>query len=268
MSGLLRQRREERYLADLGRRLEREWDGFAPRMDGGLLDVPCRRCPKFRPFPPRCVVPFGSRLRSCVCASVEYHLRDARGLSVLEIGCGENPFARTVVEAAGGSWTGVDPRSGAHGRTTVRTMAGQANAVPVGDASFDVVIGVQTIEHWECPHSTGVQDCDYPSAMAEVWRVLRPGGRIYFDAPIHLHGAPCFVEGDLAAIRAIFATRPWTDVRMLSWRRRYRPFRRTIAPAKERLRWPALFRDRPEVVERLRGRSAWVLSISARKPET
>ena len=257
--------RENAYVENLTKRLASEWNDFSPEEAASVLDVPCRSCPKYRPFPPRCIVPLGSRLRSCVCASIEYHLRNAKDLRVLEIGCGENSFTRQVVEAAGGSWVGTDPRPSGHGRESVRMVEAQANHLPFNDESFNVVVGVQTIEHWECAYSE-VKDCDYISAMAEVWRVLRPGGFAYFDAPIHLHGAACFISGDLEGIRRIFSTQPWDELRFMAWRRRHWPFRKKIASKKERVRWSEVFSGDPDALESLRGKSAWILSIRAEKP--
>ena len=265
MFGLSARKREDDYLKRLPEKLASEWNDFSPVLRGDIWEVSCRRCPKYRAFPPRCTVPVGSRLRSCVCASIEYHLRNVQDKLVLEIGCGENPFARRVIEQGGGRWLGLDPRPGSRGRLSTRSVAGQVKYLPFADAGFDAVVGIQTIEHWEDKYAE-VEDCDYGAALSEVWRVLRPGGFVYFDAPIHLHGAPAFIIGDTERIKQIFSTRPWTNMRMLSWRRFHRPLRKKVAPRKERDRWPEVLGHDQTLLKSLRGMSAWVLAIRAEKP--
>lgn len=262
-----KKKRETEYVKSLPERLASEWEDFQPDPWGDYWNVPCAKCPKFDRFPPRCTVPIGSRMRSCVCASIEYHLRNVRGLNVLEIGCGENPFTRHVVEAAGGEWTGVDPRPGKKGLKSVRSLEGSANHLPFEDEQFDVIVDIQTLEHWGCPYSEP-KDCDYASAFAEIWRALRPGGFIYFDAPIHLHGAQEFIQGELDKIRIFFTTQLWTHITLTAWRRSHRPLRKIIAAKAERLRWPEIFGHDPAVLRELKGRSAWVLGIRADKPAT
>lgn len=245
--------------------LRSDWVNFHPVADGDLRDVPCRQCPKFRPFPPRCTVAIGSRLRACVCASIECSFHDARGKRVLEIGCGENPFARTVVGHAGGDWVGIDPRPGKEGRKSVRHVGGEAQRLPFADGSFDVVMGVQTLEHWDRSGGKNPRQ-EYMQGLSEVWRVTRPGGGIYFDAPIHLHGSPDFIRGNFEAIRRIFSYQPWEDVQLTTWRRNYRPLRRRIAGKVDRDKWSHIFQGAPAILSELKGRSSYIVAITARKP--
>jgi SAM-dependent methyltransferase len=266
---LTRAQRRRAYLERLPVALATEWARFAPPevdQDGVTLrEVRCRDCPKFAAFPARCRVPFGSRLRSCITASTEAHLHDLRGQRVLEIGCGESSYPRRVLELGGNTWVGIDQRPGKAGKESVRSIAGRVPATPFVDAAFDVVLGVQTLEHWEDVFTPG--DCDYPRALQEIWRILRPGGWIYFDGPIHLHGSAPFVRGDLRAIRALFDTQPWTDVRMTAWRREHRPLRPHFAPREETARWrEALGETDDAELERLERTPAWILAIRATKP--
>ncbi|MEW6071218.1 MAG: class I SAM-dependent methyltransferase [Planctomycetota bacterium] len=263
---LTKQGRRAAYLAELGSRLERDWRGADLGRAGELVDVPCRECPKFARFPPRCTVPFGSRVRSCVCAWSEYLLRGVAGQLVLELGCGESSFARACVLAAGGRWIGVDQRAGKDEKQSVRSIAARVQRVPFRDESFDVVFGSQTLEHWE-DLRTPQRDCDCTAVMGEIWRVLKPGGWFGLDAPIHLHGAPEFIRGDLDAIRRIFARHPWQDLRTLAWRRRHQPLPPARAPARESDRWPAvLLGASPAEIAALGRRSAWILGIRGVKP--
>lgn len=89
---------------------------------------------------------------------------------VLDVGTGEGQVARALC-AAGHEVIGVDPawnqvrvaaeRGG--GATYARASAG---ALPVPDASFDAVVACLVFEHI----------VEFDAALAEVARVLRPGG--------------------------------------------------------------------------------------------
>ncbi|HEY1178227.1 MAG TPA: methyltransferase domain-containing protein [Phytomonospora sp.] len=109
------------------------------------------------------------------------------GLSgtVLEIGAGAGRnFARLAADA---EWIGLEPdrrvhaklRASAarHGREPV-VLDAPAEAIPLGDESVDAVVSTVVL----C--SVGDQD----AALAEVARVLRPGGRLVFFE--HVAAAP------------------------------------------------------------------------------
>jgi ubiquinone/menaquinone biosynthesis C-methylase UbiE/uncharacterized protein YbaR (Trm112 family) len=238
---------------------------FHPNVEGDMRDVPCRLCPKFRSFPPHCIVPIGSRLRACVCASIEYNFHDVRGERVLEVGCGENPFTRTVVEHAGGEWIGLDPRAGKEGRKSVRNVGGEAQHLPFADGSFDIVMGVQTIEHWDRSQGANSKQ-EYMEGLSEVWRAVRPGGSIYFDAPIHLHGSPDFIRGNFEGIRRIFSYHPWENVQLVTWRKNHSPLRKKIASKIDRSKWPDIFHHDKAILSELKGKSSYVVAITAQKP--
>jgi SAM-dependent methyltransferase len=95
---------------------------------------------------------------------------------VLDIGCGEGQVARHVVATTGATHVvGVDPsdaqlvvaRRRAGGPVYVR---GAADALPVPDAAFDAAVACLVFEH-----ITAVD-----GALAEVARILRPGGVFLF----------------------------------------------------------------------------------------
>lgn len=98
------------------------------------------------------------------------------GAHVLDIGCGTGRLARWIGERLGpkGSVVGIDPLeeririARSHGGT-VRFEVGQAEALGAfEDASFDIVC-MSSVLHWVS---------DKAKALAEIRRVLRPGGRL------------------------------------------------------------------------------------------
>ena len=93
---------------------------------------------------------------------------------MLDVGCGEGQVARVAAEQ-GLEVVGVDPshtqvllaRERASGPSYLQ---GSATGLGVGDESVDVVVACLVFEH--------IADVD--AALAEVVRVLRPGGRFLF----------------------------------------------------------------------------------------
>jgi SAM-dependent methyltransferase len=94
---------------------------------------------------------------------------------VLDVGCGEGQISRLAIAAGATTVVGVDPtwaqvevatRRGG-GARYARAGAGE---LPFAPASFDVVVACLVFEH--------IRDVD--DAIAEVARVLEPGGRFLF----------------------------------------------------------------------------------------
>jgi SAM-dependent methyltransferase len=94
---------------------------------------------------------------------------------VLDIGCGEGQVARLAVAGGASTVVGVDPTwaqvqvATERGGGVAYARAGAAQ-LPFADASFDAAIACLVFEH--------IHDVD--DAIAEVARVLEPGGRFLF----------------------------------------------------------------------------------------
>jgi ubiquinone/menaquinone biosynthesis C-methylase UbiE len=101
------------------------------------------------------------------------------GATVLDMGCGAGhasfavaPYAKEVVayDIAPQMLATVDGAARDRGLANIRTQQGAAETLPFADASFDWVISRMSAHHWH----------DVPLALAEVRRVLKPGGRVLF----------------------------------------------------------------------------------------
>lgn len=105
--------------------------------------------------------------------------RHADGSTALDVGCGGGLLAEEFA-TAGFAVTGIDPspnsiatakRHAERNRLRIAYEVGSAEALPYPDAHFDVVYCCDVLEHVR----------DLPKAMAEIGRVLKPGGAFYFD---------------------------------------------------------------------------------------
>jgi SAM-dependent methyltransferase len=101
------------------------------------------------------------------------------GARVLDVGAGDAPyrelFAHTRYETT--DWT-ESPHAGAGAVDYVAS----ADALPLDEGSVDVVLLTQVLEHVPEP----------AQVLAELARVLKPGGRLYLTAPLvwELHELP------------------------------------------------------------------------------
>ena len=107
------------------------------------------------------------------------------GGRVLEIGCGSGYGTRLILDrfgAAAVDAVDLDPRAvtaaqrrlavyGDRARVVVGNVTHLAEALNAADGRYDAVFDFAIIHHVE----------DWRAALAEVARVLRPGGRFFFD---------------------------------------------------------------------------------------
>ena len=232
----------------------------------GVRLVSCSRCPKLSSDRSRCSIPHGSPIRKCVSAAQEAHLHSLDDKNLLEIGFGKHSIARQLVTDAGGSWTGIEPtlprsRKAALGKGGF----GHVAAIPFPDNTFDIVVGVQTLEHWEESLPDPGLVTDYAASFNEIFRVLRPNGSIYFDAPIYLHGHEMFIAGDIDRIRGLFDPALWRDVRIEKWRENHAPLERYATPESDARTWEqAVTSYPPALLADIRNeRSVCLIAISA-----
>lgn len=95
------------------------------------------------------------------------------GMRILEVGCGRGHLLR-VMQDAGALAAGVDLNPQAIAQGEARDMAvAAATDLPFPDAAFDALVSVHTIEHLP----------DLDAALAEMVRVVRPGGRLLLIYP-------------------------------------------------------------------------------------
>jgi SAM-dependent methyltransferase len=186
----------------------------------------------------------------------------------LDIGAGTGLFSRDLLRR-GWRVTAVEPdaamRAAADaelgGEPGYRSAAGRAEALPVPDASVDLLVAAQAF-HW----------FELGPARAECARVLRPGGLVALvwnhraddalnralSALLQRHGgalaAAMAAEDDLARVPDFFAPQPWTrwqaphtqrldaaGLAALVFSRSYMPPRGTPAAAAAEAELQALF---------------------------
>ena len=109
---------------------------------------------------------------------VHHALAAEVGDRVLDVGCGPGFYVTEILKrvGAGGHVTGVDQSADmlvvaakrAERHDNVEFHEGGADALPLADASVDRALSVQVFEYVN----------DVPGALAEVHRVIRPGGRL------------------------------------------------------------------------------------------
>ncbi len=101
------------------------------------------------------------------------------GKRVLEVGCG--PLA-PVIQFRDCERHGLDPLIDLYVRSgwplydlDVTFVDARAESMPYADAYFDAVISVNALDHVD----------DFPLVASEIQRVLKVGGRVYFDIEYH-----------------------------------------------------------------------------------
>lgn len=102
---------------------------------------------------------------------IREHLGDLRGKRVLDIGCGKGRFARVFHEQEPQAelWgLDISEEMLRYVPEGIRTRAGSMTALPFEDAYFDGAYATESLEH----------AVEIEKAVAEICRVVKPGGRI------------------------------------------------------------------------------------------
>jgi ubiquinone/menaquinone biosynthesis C-methylase UbiE len=109
----------------------------------------------------------------------EYAARFAKGKTVLDIACGSG-YGTQLLAAQATKVIGVDVSAEAVGYAkkhfpakNVEYRVGDGQKIPLGDASVDLVVSFETIEHVK----------DYKTFLSELHRVLKPGGVLVISTP-------------------------------------------------------------------------------------
>ena len=133
------------------------------------------------------------------------------GLRALELGCGTGLFLREVAKS-GVTLTGCDLMSRfLHGlyewsrESHVTVERQDAHRMSYGSDSFDVVYGSSILHH-----------LDIGRAISEIYRVLRPGGRIVFCEPNMLN-PQVFLQKNLPWLKAKMGDSP-DETAFVRWR--------------------------------------------------
>jgi SAM-dependent methyltransferase len=154
--------------------------------------------------------------------------RFAAGRRVLDAACGEGYGASLLAAvAAGVVGVDIDAATIAHASarygdgTRIRFVEGSCATLPLPDASFDVIVSFETIEH--------LAAADQPAMLAEFARVLAPGGivvisspnkRVYSDGRGHVnefHLHELYREDFASLLAPAFPAQRWHHQRIACW---------------------------------------------------
>ena len=143
------------------------------------------------------------------------------GLDIVELGCGAAGLARQLLLRHPDSRvTGLEVDERQHAKNLaapqagLQFMAGAAQAIPLGDARFDLALMLKSLHH--------VPVVSMAQALDEVARVLRPLGHLYVSEPVYegefnevvrlFNDEGVVRAAAQAALDVALRTGPWTQV--------------------------------------------------------
>ena len=122
---------------------------------------------------------------------------DVRRKRVLDVGCGRG-LARTIIEADGGRYTGVDFVLSGRGFPLVQ---GDGHNLPFAGESFDVVLCMDAFEHFPDPDA----------GAREFMRVLARGGCVFLSVPNY--GNVAGIVKSVYETLGVYEKRTWAPFR-------------------------------------------------------
>src|SRR2546423_7121266 len=122
--------------------------------------------------------------RLCAHSAVYERLLPLAGAHILELGCGKAEVTRDIAQRVpSATITALEVDRVQHERNlaapplpNVRFAYGGAEKIPAPDGAFDIAMMVKSLHH--------VPTEFLDAALAEIRRVLRPGGLAYFAEPV------------------------------------------------------------------------------------
>jgi SAM-dependent methyltransferase len=114
---------------------------------------------------------------------LDFVMRAARslppGARIADVGAGDAPYRELFTRF---DYVTIDWEQSVHEDAKAVDIVARADSIPEPDASFDAVLLTQVLEHVPDP----------AAVLAELRRILRPGGALYLTAPLvwELHELP------------------------------------------------------------------------------
>jgi SAM-dependent methyltransferase len=122
-------------------------------------------------------------VRSSILKAFQETLPQLQG-TLLDVGCGQMPYKPLLLseESNVEKYIGIDLEGGRHSQRKQPDLLWDGKTIPLEDESIDCAIATEVFEH--CPNPEIV--------MKEIWRVLKPGGILFFTVPFlwNLHETP------------------------------------------------------------------------------
>ncbi len=210
-------------------------------------------------------------IRRCSQAIVKKHLCKFKDSHVLEIGCG--PLSEIDVNFCRENnivYVGIDPerlptpismpwfkllngmiyvlfnhfikyKSHYKKNNFQSYIKGTVFSEHLSNESFDLIYANNSIEHWH----EEVQDIDqslelYRRDISRCYSLLRPGGHLLVNLPIHVHGNKIFMHGEVDIIERFFDGNDWGSVVFEHWREQHDDLM-PYAPVQRKKAWLSSF---------------------------
>ena len=160
-----------------------------------------------------------SKVKACETAVILKYAPQMSG-KVLEIGPGANQVPRNIISNYA-EWTGIDAVW--RENPGKRCFRGRAHALPFEDRTFDWVVAIATVEHWN------ERRTEISRGIKEVVRVLKFGGKFLATVPMFNHGEDMFFFGRRGKVEDTFRSVKWSEIKFEDWSRDSHP----LEPLKE-----------------------------------